>query len=280
MTAFVSPAFVAQFDAEVKAAYQGASKLGGTVRTKNGVIGSTYRFPKISKGIATPKISQTEVVPMGLVHSNVTATLSDWNAAEYSDVYDLAKLNFDERTPIKQAVADGIGRRFDQLIIDAANAGASNTTADAVIGTATGSTVLSSTKLRRAKRLMDAAGVPSSDRFFALSASALEGLLAETAVTSADFNSVKALVDGSLDTWLGFKFIMIEDRSEGGLSLVSTVRTNLAFHKAALGLAVGMDMRTEMNYIADKTSWLINGLFSAGSVAIESSAVIKVLSVE
>ena len=37
------------------------------------------------------------------------------------------------------------------------------------------------------------------------------------------------------------------------------------------GLAVGIDFRTEVNYIAEKTSWLANGLFSAGSVVIDAN---------
>ena len=278
MTASISTAFVAQFDAEVKQAYQGAAKLFGTVRTKSGVVGSTHRFPKLGKGLAQPRIPQTDVVPMNVQHSNVTATLEDWSAPEYSDIYDLQKINFDERKELKMAIASAMGRRFDQLILDAADAGASATQVDDNIGgTNTG---INTAKLRRAKRLMDAAGVPATDRTFVHGAIGLEQLLGETAATSSDFNSIKALVNGEIDTWLGFKFIMIEDRTEGGLPLATNIRKNFAYHKQALGLAVGIDMRTEMNYIPEKTSWLINGMFSAGSIGIDDAGIIEVLSYE
>jgi hypothetical protein len=278
MTASISTAFVAQFDAEVKQAYQAAGKLFGTVRTKTGVVGSTHRFPKLGKGLAQPRIPQTDVIPMNVQHSNVTATLEDWSAPEYSDIYDLQKINFDERKELKMAIASAMGRRMDQLVIDALDAGASATQVDDNIGGTNSN--LNTSKLRRAKRLLDAAGVPATDRYFVHSAIGLEGLLGTTEATSSDYNSVKALVSGEVDTWLGFKFIMIEDRVEGGISVASNIRKNFAFHKQALGLAVGIDMRTEMNYIPEKTSWLINGMFSAGAIGIDSDGIIEVLSYE
>ena len=278
MTVSISNAFVATFDAEVKQAYQGAAKLFGTIRTKTGVVGSTHRFPKLGKGLAQPRIPQTDVVPMNVQHSNVTATLEDWSAPEYSDIYDLQKINFDERKELKMAIASAMGRRNDQLIIDALDAGASATQVDDNVG-GTNSGV-NTAKLRRAKRLMDAAGVPATDRTFVHSAVGLEQLLGETDATSSDFNSIKALVNGELDTWLGFKFVMIEDRDEGGLDLTANIRKNFAYHKQALGLAVGIDMRTEMNYVPEKTSWLVNGMFSAGSVGIDAAGIIEVLSYE
>ena len=228
MSTSISTAFVATFDAEVKQAYQGAAKLFGTIRTKTGVVGSTHRFPKLGKGLAQPRIPQTDVVPMNVQHSNVTATLEDWSAPEYSDVYDLQKINFDERKELKTAIASAMGRRNDQLILDAADAGASATQVDDNVG-GTNSGV-NTAKLRRAKRLMDAAGVPATDRTFVHSAVGLEQLLGETDATSSDFNSIKALVNGELDTWLGFKFVMIEDRDEGGLDLTANM-----FQKKLLG---------------------------------------------
>lgn len=279
MSATLSTAFIAQFDAEVKQAYQGAAKLFGTVRTKTGVVGSTHRFPKLGKGLAQPRIPQTDVVPMNVQHSNATATLEDWNAPEYTDMFNQAKVNFDERKELKQAIASAMGRRMDQLLIDAADAGASATQVATSVGGA--DTGLNVDKLRRAKRLLDAAGVPATERTFVHSAIGLEQLLGETSATSADFNSVKALVNGEMNTFLGFTFVLIEDRDEGGLSVAAgDVRKNFAYHKAALGLAIGIDMKTEINYVPEKTSWLTNGVFSAGAVGIDDAGIIEVLTDE
>lgn len=278
MSQQISNAFVARFDAEVKQAYQGSMRLGGTVRTKTGVVGSTHRFPKMGKGLAQPRIPQTDVTPMNISHSNVTATLQDYEAPEYSDILDLQKINFDERRELVGAVSGAMGRRMDQIVLDALDLGANSTQVGVDIGgTATG---LNTAKVRRAKRLMDQNGVPSTDRFFVHSARALEQMLGETDVTSSDFNSIKALINGEIDTWLGFKWIMIEDRTEGGLPLSSSVRKNYAYHKQAIGLAIGQDMKTMIDWIAEKTSWLTNGIFSAGSIGIDDEGIYEVLTTE
>ena len=163
-----------------------------------------------------------------------------------------------------------------ELVLVALDAGANSTqVVENFGGTATGMTV---TKIRKAARLMDAAGVPSTDRTFLMDAIGKEQLLGSTLVTSSDYNSVKALVNGEMDSFMGFKFLTIEDRTEGGIVTTTNVTKNFAFHKDAIGLAEGLSMRTEINYVPEKTSWLINGLYSAGSVAIDDAGIYEVLS--
>ena len=122
MAQSITNAFVTLFDAEVKQAYQGESSILGCVRLRQGVQGQTYKFPKLGKGSATARIPQTDVTPLNVTYSQVTATMSDFNAAEYSDIFHQAKVNFDERQELVQVVSKAIGRRMDQLIIDAVNA--------------------------------------------------------------------------------------------------------------------------------------------------------------
>lgn len=271
---------IAQFDAEVKHAYQGTAMLRSTVRVRTGVVGSTHRFPKMGKGQAQRRMSQTNIVPMNVAHTNATATLEDWAAAEYTDIFDQQKVNFEERRELANVIASAIGRREDQLILDAIDAASTTLTVSQNIGgTNTG---LNTAKLRRAKRLLDAGGVPrgKGTRTFAHSAVGLEQLLGTTEATSSDYNSVKALVDGEVSHWLGLEFKMIEDRDEGGIPLSSNVRTNYAYDKQAVGLAIGIDFRTEVNYIPEKTSWLSNGLFSAGACAVDALGIVEVNSYE
>ena len=279
MSTTASTNFISSFDTLVKKQYQGQMKLRGTVRVKSGVTGSTHRFPVINKGVATPRIPQTDITPMNVVHGNATATLEDWNAADYSDVYDLAKLNFDERKELVDTATTAIGRRLDQLIIDAMDTGASATqVSDDLGGTNTG---LNIEKILRAKRLMDDQGVPSDGRrHMAVSAYAVEQALQEAEIASADYNLLMPLMKGEITDFSGFKIHMIESRDEGGLSVATNVRKNFAWHQDAVGLAIGVDMRTEVNYIAEKTSTLINSLFSAGSVVIDSLGVYEVLTYE
>lgn len=271
----ISSAFVTLFDAEVKQAYQGQRLLSGLVRERQNVEGSTVKFPKIGKGSATLRVPQTDVTPLNITYSQVTATMSDYNAAEYSDIFHQVKVNFDERRELVQVVSGSIGRRMDQLVLDALAASSTSLTVSNDIGGT--DTNLNLTKLRTAKRFMDKNNVPADGRCFLVSASGLESLLGETAITSADFNSVKALVNGEIDTFLGFKFTMIGDRSEGGLAIDGSLdRVCFAYHRDAVGFGIGMNMKTEINYIAEKTSYLVNGMFSAGAVAIDDEGIVKI----
>jgi len=271
----LSNAFVTLFDAEVKQAYQAKAQLVAAVRQRRGVEGSTAKFPKVGKGVATLRIPQTDVTPLNVDFSQVTATMEDWNAAEYSDIFMQQKVNFDERQELVQVVANAIGRRQDQLIIDALTASStSNTVSNDIGGTDTN---LNLDKLLAAKKLLDKGNVPPQDRHMVIHANSLASILAEQKLTSSDYASVKALVSGEINTFLGFTFHVLGDRTEGGLAVDGSLdRTVWAFHKDAVGYAEGMGPKTEINYVPEKTSFLVNSMFSAGAVAIDAEGIVQI----
>jgi hypothetical protein len=279
MAQSITNAFVTLFDAEVKQAFQAESVLRSAVRLRSSVNGNTYKFPKLGKGSATVRIPQTDVTPLNVTYSQVTATMSDYNAAEYSDIFHQAKVNFDERSELVQVVSKAIGRRLDQLIIDALSGASSpNTVANTVVtsGTATASN-LNVGKLIAAKKAMDAKNVPLDDRHILIHANSLAGLLGDERAISGDYASIKGLVSGELNSFLGFKFITIGDRDEGGLSVDgSSDRKVYAFHRSAIGMAENMAQKTEINYVPEKTSFLVNSMFSAGSIAIDDEGITEV----
>ena len=270
----LSTAFVTLFDAEVKQAYQAQAVLRGAIRVRSGVEGSTYKFPKIGKGVAQVRIPQTDVAPLNVSYAQVTATLSDYIAAEYSDIFMQAKVNFDERRELVQVVSNAIGRRQDQLILDALiNSGTANTVASSIGGN---NTNLNVAKLRAAAEQLNTKNVPMDNRHIVIHASSLSSLLGETSVTSSDFNTVKALVQGDINTFLGFTFHVLGDREEGGLPIASGDRKVFAFHKDAVGMAEGIAPKTEINYIPEKTSFLVASMFSAGAVAIDAEGIVQI----
>jgi len=271
----LSTAFVTLFDAEVKQAYQASAVLRPAVRIRSGVEGSTYKFPKIGKGVAQVRIPQTDVTPLNVTYSQVTATLSDYIAAGYSDIFMQAKVNFDERRELVKVVSNAIGRRQDQLILDALTASSGTSVSNDIGGADSNMNVA---KLREAAKTLNANNVPMDNRHIIIHANSLASLLSETAVTSSDFNTVKALVQGEINTFLGFTFHVLGDRTEGGLIKDgSNDRTCFAFHKDALGLAEGIAPKTEINYVPEKTSFLIASMFSAGAVAIDDEGIVKIV---
>ena len=277
MALSISNAFVQLFDAEVKQAYQGARSLAGVVRERSGVEGNQVKFPKIGKGTATIRVPQSDVTPLNVSYSQITATMSDYIAAEYSDIFNQQKVNFDERRELVQVVGNAIGRRMDQLIIDALDAASSPSTVATSVGGA--GTNMNLAKLLAAKKALDTKNVPAEGRCMIIHANGLSALLDETELTSSDFSTIKSLSTGEIDTFLGFKFITLGDRDEGGLPLPST-RTCFAFHRDAVGMGIGMNQRSEINYVPEKTSFLVSSMFSAGAVAIDDEGIVKISATE
>jgi hypothetical protein len=127
-------------------------------------------------------------------------------------------------------------------------AGGTATTFTAANQIAVGAAGLTIGKLITAKELLDAADVdPDEERYIAVAASQVSDLLKTTEVTSVDYASVKALVEGKIDTFMGFKFVRTER-----LSLVTTTRTCLAWAKSGMLLAKRNEMSSKIDQIPTK----------------------------
>ncbi|GAF84223.1 unnamed protein product, partial [marine sediment metagenome] len=220
MSKNLTNAAVTEFDSEVKHEYQGMKTLRECVTVRTGVVGEAYKFTRMGKGLANQKASQADVTPMDIAHDRQTANLANWNAPEYTDIFDQAEVNFDERTELAQTIAKAIGRREDQIIIDtfAGITYAATNDSDPDTGrvfdiSATRNFDL--TSIRSAKGHLDDIEADAGERYIVVRALAMQKLLEDTTVTSTDYNTVRALVNGELDTYLGFKFKTIGTRVEG-----------------------------------------------------------------
>lgn len=277
MSRNISPVFQDAYDAEVKRAYGQKRLLAGTTREKSVEDAKSVYFRKKGKGMASLHNPGSERTAMNVEYSQVQCNLQDWEAFDYVDKFDVLKFNFSEAKELAEVASDALGLRMDQIVIDAISSGydSSNMT----FGTT--NTALSVATLKSAVMALRKNGVPNANLTFIHSVQQLSDLLDTTAVTSSDYNSVKALVQGEVDTFLGVKFICIADnRAEGGLPLANTNTDVVGFvyHKDAVGFALGQNIETEMSWVADKGAWLVGGDFSAGAVVIDDKGVAAVLS--
>ena len=278
MSTGLSTAFIQLFDAEVKQAYQGSAVLNNVCRMRTGVVGSTANFPSVSKGQATVRTPSTDVVPLNTGFSTTSVSLTDYNASEYSDIFNQQKVNFDERRELAQVVGNAIGRRQDQIIIDAlSSASAGSTVANTVRTSGSGASDLDVAKILAGKKALDAKNVPPTDRHLIIHANNLSNLLTDERAVSADYQQLKALVAGQINTFLGFTVHMIGDRDEGGLAIDgSSDRICYAFHKMAVACAVGIAPKTEVNYIPEKTSFLVTSMLSMGASVIDTDGLVDI----
>ena len=258
-----------EFDSMVKHAYATKGLLKPAVTVRNNVVGDTYKFRNMGKGLANQKSTSDLVTPMDVSFDFAIATLQNWNAPEYTDIFDQAEVNFDEKQELADTIAGALGRRCDQLVIDAMDAASPTTIAH-------GSAALSMAKVVDAQVSLRAQGVPNSNLFAAINAKGLGGLLDDDKATNSDFQTVKALVTGDINSLAGFTFVVLDDRSEGGLTVASNTVDSYFFHRDAVGLAIGIDMKTSVDYVPERTSFLCNGMLKAGSVVRDVSGLIKV----
>lgn len=275
-------AAIASYGQEVKLAYQGASILRDTVKVKAGVTGQQHFFQKMGLGVAYQHTSAELITPADYSHTKVAATLSNWRIGDYTDLYDQAETTVDERADLAKSNAMALGRAEDQLIIDALDAASSIAgTVDEDLGGT--NSPINAAKLRRAKRYLVAAGAggPGAEHTLLIDAIGLEGALAETEVTSADYQTMRALVDADLNQKyaFGFRFKVIENRAEGGLPSISNYITQcFAYDKSAVGLAVGLEPQGRVDFIPERAAWLSQAMLKAGAAVIDSKGVVEVQS--
>ena len=121
------------------------------------------------------------------------------------------------------------------------------------------------------KQQLDNADVEMEDRYFVVTPAALDNLLNTTAATSSDFATVKALVRGEIDSWMGFKWIM----STRINAVSASTLIGIAYQKygicAALSSAplVRTDERTDLSY-----SWQVYYELNIGTTRLEEDRVV------
>lgn len=274
MSRKISQVFQDFYDAEVKRAYGDVSVLQDKVYTSGRIVGKRVAFRKKGKGMATQHVPGSDVTAMNVDYNQVWCDLEDWEAYDYVDKFDMKKINFSEVTELAEVAADCLGLRIDQIIIDKMNAGYD--AENMKVGTT--NTALTVATLIDACTKLNKSGVPTTERYFAHSAQQLADLLSTTQVTSADYNSVKALVNGTLNSFLGLKFTLIADRDEGGLPTSENDVTGFVWHKRAMGFSKAQDLETSMEWVPEKRAYLVGGDFSAGAVVIDDKGIVAVVS--
>ena len=282
MSVQITTAFVEQYKSNVfHLAQQKGSRLRDAVRTET-VNGKAHYFERIGTTAALKRTSRHSDTPrVDTPHSRRRVTMEDYDWADLIDNEDKVRMLISPESEYAQAGAWAMGRAMDDAIIDAASgnafggvAGGSTVALPSGQKIAHGSAGLSVTKLIEAKEILDANSVdPEEPRYCVVTSKQLSDLLAITQITSADFNSVKALVQGDIDTFLGFNFIRTERLDTNS----SSNRLVLAFAQSGIGLAVGQDIQTRISERADKNyATQVFLSMTIGATRIEDEKVVEI----
>ena len=282
MSVEITTAFVEQYKSNVfHLAQQKGSRLRDAVRTET-VTGKSHFFERIGSVAAQKRTSRHSDTPrMDTPHSRRKVTMDDYDWADLIDNEDKVRMLISPQSEYAMAGAWAMGRAMDDAIISAATgnafggvSGGTTVALPAAQKIAHGSAGLTLEKLIEAKEILDANDVdPDEPRYCVVTSKQMSNLLNITKVTSADYASVKSLVQGQIDTYLGFKFLRIERL---GLDSNSD-RQVLAFTQSGIGLAVGQDVNTRISERADKNyATQVFLSMTIGATRVEDEKVVEI----
>ena len=286
MSVQITTAFVEQYKSNVfHLAQQKGSRLRDAVRSET-VTGKSHFFERIGSTAAQKRTSRHSDTPrVDTPHSRRKVSLDDYDWADLVDQEDKVRMLISPSSEHALAGAWAMGRAMDDAIVDAATGNAfggvsGGTTIALPSGqkVAHGSAGLTLAKMISAKEILDKNETdPEEPRYMVVTAKQLSDLLAITNVTSSDFATVKALVQGEVDTFLGFNFI----RSQRLGTDSSGNRQVLAFCQSAIGLAVGSDVTTKISERDDKNyATQVFLSMSIGATRIEDEKMVEIACTE
>lgn len=245
-------------------------------------------------------------------HSRRAVTLSDFDYGDLIDNFDRVRLLIEPQNAYVMAAVAYLNRKKDDIFISAAlgnaRSGEDGETltalpdAQRIVALNSALTTLTNLNvdtLRRTNKVFDDADVEDDAmRYFAFTGSQKQSLLSETEVTSSDFASVKALVEGRIDTFLGFKFVRTErlpvtaaivayDASNGVVggaadaNVAAGARRCFAWIEDGMLSSMGINLKANVAPRPDKKwSTQIYVCQSVGAVRMEEVKVVEVLCTE
>jgi hypothetical protein len=287
MSTQITTAFVNQFSSNVQMLSQQMGSLLRNAVDVETVNGEKAFFDQVGSAAAVLRTSRHADTPrIDTPHSRRMVTMSDYEYADLVDDQDKVRLLVDPTSTYSRAAAAAMGRAMDDVIISAAlgtaltgkDGGTSTAFATATNQIAAGATGLTLAKLIQAKEIIDAGDVdPSIPRYIAVSPKQITNLLNSTTVTSSDFNTVKALAMGEINSFVGFNFIVTNSLGVDG----SAARRVFAWAMDGIKLAVGREPTARIDERADKSyATQIYYAMTLGATRMEEKKVVEVLCAE
>jgi hypothetical protein len=257
MSSQITTAFVQQYSNNVQMLSQQKGSLLRNAVDAETIVGKNAFFEQVGQATAQKRVSRHSDTPqIDTPHQRRRVSLVDYEYADLIDKQDQVRTLIDPTSSYAQAAAFALGRAMDDEIISSISGNAfSGETGSTTVAlpsaqkiTESGTDGLTIAKLRSAKEKFDSASVdPSIPRYIVVGPKQISDLLGTTQVTSSDFNTVKALANGEINSFLGFNFI-----TSNRLSIASSKRLCLAFAMDGVKLALGQDIMTRIDERSDK----------------------------
>jgi hypothetical protein len=296
MPALLSNVAIQQFHDTFTNAYQAASQLADTCQLVSGARGSAYNWPLQGDAAMELRNAYQSLIPVASNdYAQTQTTFENYILNLPVDIFQQAELIIDTLSQLGVVHAKAAGRREDQFLLNAQYAAGNaflnpitnpppqgnklpdqeppglvpaNFGSNPAIATAVN---LNVAKIIRAAIIMDQNNVPHEDRYLVVNAAMIGALMSDgEKPTNILYNNTKTLMQGGVDTFMGFKIITLGNRSEGGIQLrppsgqtpalpdpIATANaTAIAWHKNSLGAVYALNPITEVEWSPTHQSWL------------------------
>lgn len=278
-------AFVRQYQDSISLlAQQLDGRLQSTVMVDNNWTGESKFYDQYASDTFTEIMGRYQDTPIQAPDHRRRAVFPRYFVSNtLEDPQDALAMLIDPKSTYMQAKQAGANRQIDDIIIAAfgstAYTGKNGTTTQSFTAgnqIAAGGAGMTKTKCITAKVLLDEAEADMDNRFMAHKASQLGDLLNTTEVTSSDYNVVKALVEGQVNTWLGFQWKRSERMlASGGATLC------YAYQKKAMQLAIQKSPEGRVSERPDKNyAWQVYMRLALGATRLQESIIVEIACVE
>lgn len=286
----ITEAFVKQYaDNFLLVSQQKKSRLEECVRVDGSIVGASKTVDAVGSSSARKRTTRNEDSPLiKTPFFRRWIDLADYDWGDLIDDEDKIRLMTDPTSAVVQVGVAALNRSKDDVIIEALGGNARTTDVGATLVAlpagqkiAVGAAGLTLAKLRTAKEILTAAegyneDDPEDQLYCGVTAQQLTNLLSTTEVTSSDYNTVKALVQGSVDTFMGFKF-----KRTQLFQKVDNDRFIYAWCKSGMTLGIGKDITNRVTERSDKCFAVYPyAKMSLGAVRNEEVKVVEIACLE
>ena len=265
MASDIDDSFVKQFESEVHLEYQRmGAKLLNTVRRKTNIVGESTTFQVVGNMTASTKARNGQVPISNASHAPIEVTLHDYYSGDFLDKLDELKIQHDERNTLSTNIAAALGRKSDDLLIDAMdNSGASASAAT------TGA--LTAAKIQEGFETLGEANVPTDDGmlYLPISVAGWVDLMNDDDFSNADYVGSENLpLPGAMRAkdWMGITIF-----THTALKVASSVRWCHLYHHTSHAHASGAEISLDVTWQGKEQAHLFVGSMSQGADTIDAT---------
>lgn len=278
MAITIDNVYIQTFERNVRHLAQQADTRLRRFVTEKATNGEKHNWERLGSGEASLKASARVATPTSdLPWSRRVSLAQTYHMGETVEQEDVVQMLVDPNSNVSMAIANGMKRKIDDLLITAATGTALNGDgstsafpAGQLVGDGTAPISIDNV-LEVQEKFYKNDIDPDEPKVMVISPTVQRKLMSLMEVTSGDYQNSKALATGMLPDWMGFTWVVSNRLLVPAAGQISC----LAFTKRALGFQVNRDITAR---VAEDPSlsfaWRIYAMMTMGAVRTEDEHIV------